>query len=360
MFSIKTINPVTLTISLFIMYYLYNKIEENNLYISDLEDQIETKKERIIRLNKKITLTIKLLKIAKKNELYYKHGIFNNDTSIKILPRNETKNKGICMCVLGKLSNIYIKEFISFYKKMGVDKIFLYDNNWRPHEKFESVLKSEVESGFVNITDIRGYYGIQDFVNNECYQRNRYNYSWIIFFDLDEFIYFKDNKTTLKDFLYHPKFNNCDVIKLNWRFYTDNDYLRYKNESVIKRFSTPSKYQRRDIKSIIRGGLGDFIMEVHSPIFLNNTCDVNGNFINLTKNYLMDLKYDYAYLKHYYTKTVEEFCKKIRGGSANAFNLVYPVRMEGFFHINSITDEKILFLEKCLNVTGLKEEYYTK
>ena len=31
----------------------------------------------------------------------------------------------ICICCLGKEENRYIREFVSFYKKIGVDKIFL-------------------------------------------------------------------------------------------------------------------------------------------------------------------------------------------------------------------------------------------
>ena len=35
----------------------------------------------------------------------------------------------VCLCTLGKQENRYIREFVSYYKKLGVDKIYLYDNN---------------------------------------------------------------------------------------------------------------------------------------------------------------------------------------------------------------------------------------
>ena len=35
----------------------------------------------------------------------------------------------ICVCTLAKNENRYIKEFVEHYKKYGVDKIYLYDNN---------------------------------------------------------------------------------------------------------------------------------------------------------------------------------------------------------------------------------------
>ena len=35
----------------------------------------------------------------------------------------------ICICTIGKQENKYILEYIEYYKKLGIDKIYLYDNN---------------------------------------------------------------------------------------------------------------------------------------------------------------------------------------------------------------------------------------
>ena len=36
----------------------------------------------------------------------------------------------VCLCTFGKQENRYIREFVSYYKKIGIDKIYLlYDNN---------------------------------------------------------------------------------------------------------------------------------------------------------------------------------------------------------------------------------------
>ena len=64
--------------------------------------------------------------------------------------RNINKGK-ICLCVLGKNENLYIKEFIEYYKKYGVDKIFLYDNNDKDGERFEEILSQYIDNKFVEI-----------------------------------------------------------------------------------------------------------------------------------------------------------------------------------------------------------------
>jgi len=70
-----------------------------------------------------------------------------------------------------------------------------------------------------------------------------------------------------------------------------------------------------------------------------------------------------AYIKHYYTKTVEEFCKKIKKGDAH-FNINHPdyigsikARVRFFFLWNEISEYKINILEKC---TGLNLNEYKK
>lgn len=35
----------------------------------------------------------------------------------------------VCICTIGKKENKYALEFVEYYKKFGVDKIFIYDNN---------------------------------------------------------------------------------------------------------------------------------------------------------------------------------------------------------------------------------------
>ena len=70
-----------------------------------------------------------------------------------------------------------------------------------------------------------------------------------------------------------------------------------------------------------------------------------------------------AFIKHYYTKTVEEFCKKINKGHAH-YNINHPnylesikLRIKLFFLWNRITNYKIKILENC---TGINLNEYKK
>ena len=87
---------------------------------------------------------------AMKNKNYL--NFYNNIETVK----NDINNIKICLFTPGKQENKYIREFIQFYEKMGVDKIYLYDNNNIDGEKFEEVINNYFNNGFVEISDWRG------------------------------------------------------------------------------------------------------------------------------------------------------------------------------------------------------------
>ena len=166
--------------------------------------------------------------------------------------RNKIK---VSICTIGKEENLYIKEYIEYYKNLGVDKIYLYDNNEINGESFETVIFDYIKINYVNIINYKGYLKPQNKMMNNCYKMSYLKYDWIIFNDIDEFLYLK-NYSYIKNFLNEPKFNNCKIIYLNFIFYTDNNNLHYENKSVISRFKEKFLYNNKYVgKSIIRGNI---------------------------------------------------------------------------------------------------------
>ena len=42
---------------------------------------------------------------------------------------NDNKKLKVALCTMGRRENLYIKEFVSYYLTLGVDTLFLYDDN---------------------------------------------------------------------------------------------------------------------------------------------------------------------------------------------------------------------------------------
>ena len=285
--------------------------------------------------------------------------------TFKLSYKNELKreNTKVCMCTIGKKENLYAKEFVDYYKSLGYNHIFIYDNNDEGDEKFETVLNEEISKNFVTIIDYRGYKGKENKPQFDaffdCYEKYSKEYDWFSFFDFDEFLFLKNNKN-IQEFLDNKNFSKCVNVKINWMVYSDNDLINYDNRSVQERFTTPLPKDLINvhIKSTVRGHLKkNYWKKMNNPHSSNNnlmSCDPTGKKIDSSTPFHEPPNHEVAYIKHYVTKTIEEFIAKIKKGRADVLVQVdinnLKERLNFFFGVNKKTKEKLDFIKKTLNI----------
>ena len=275
---------------------------------------------------------------------------------------NKQKDK-VCICVIGKGENRYIKEYVEHYKTLGVDKIFLYDNNDKKGERFESVLSQYINEGYVSIINYRGKFAPQLTMYEKCYNKNKYIYDWFIFFDIDEFINL-NNYTNIKDFLNENKFNKCNLIYFNCLRHTDNDLLYYDNRTLKEKFPI-IKWDSHmyTVKSMMRGSNPKYVRFTTTHWLdrgLKKGCDVFGKYVHPTIRLRIGkkIKKTDIYIDHYCFKSTEEYINKINKGDAragyNKRNKMHKIKL--YFKYNNITLEKINYIAKKtrLNLTLFK------
>jgi hypothetical protein len=268
------------------------------------------------------------------------------------------KNLKICLCVIAKRENLYAKEFVNHYKKLGYNHIYLYDNNDENDEKYEDVLQDDINSNFVTIVNIRGKIKGQCYAYIDCYEKHNKEYDWLSFFDMDEFLEVKAKN--IQEFVTNPRYDKCVVIKVNQLFYSDNELLYYDNRTLEERFTTPlyKSYSNIWSKVTVMGGIKENYWSIgctpHTSKFNVTNCDSTGNIVGFGQ---LSTKpnFTYAALKHYYTKTAEEYFIKSSRGSA--FNKVTwdknrkLFKYKLFFSYNKKTKEKDALIKKLFNMT---------
>ena len=266
---------------------------------------------------------------------------------------NKNRYIKVCLCTLGKKENRYVREYVGHYKKYGVDKIFIYDNNDLNSEKFETALSDYIKDDYIEITNCRGKSTIQINTLKDCYKKNYKKYDWFIMVDMDEYIYLK-NFNNVKSFLNDKRFLKCNLIYLNRIFHTDNNQIYYTNRSLFKRFPK-FKTNVTSIKSIVRGHISNLnINSIHGINYKYNACNGFGHLYN-KKKIMTDFKY--YYFDHFYFKSTEEFIDKINRGDA-FFNINKKIKLRkinSYFRYNTITIEKIKLFEKR---TGINMDYF--
>lgn len=274
----------------------------------------------------------------------------------------------VLLCCIGRRENQYIREFVEYYKNLGFDNICLYDNNYDGEDKFEDAIGDYIDNGYVFLKDYRNRSVCQLQAYQECYDNYKDEYDWIAFFDIDEFLSLV-NDNDIHTFLSHERFDGYDVIAVNWKSYGDNDIVKNDGSGVLNRFTTAIPLDRCvaynvpencHIKAIVRTGKPmKWGYSVHCPNVDDGkrVCDPEGNDVQLQGTAVnFHINFEKACLMHYSTKTIEEYCMKMKRGfpdgkwNENNKAQIETLLRTRFFRINAPTKEKIDVIKEMLGI----------
>ena len=238
----------------------------------------------------------------------------------------------IAICAVAKQENDYIDDWIKYHLNLGINQIFLFDNNNSTYEKVEKRIDYSVMP-YVKIININDTDCRQLDRYNEFYRKYSKDFDWIICLDIDEFITL-ETYPDIPSFLSDPKFENFDQVELTWKNYGDGGLVeRDMTIPIYESELTPStSFTQAQVKSFVRGNLPTIMKTAHCHIGINNfnikSCLADGTPTDtqLLKNSFVGG----VYIRHYRTRTLSEYIK-------NKFN-----RTDSFFD-KSLTTLKYYF-----------------
>lgn len=271
------------------------------------------------------------------------------------------EGSGVAICAVARNEDLYIAEWVRYYRKLGASHIYIYDNN----DEDTPVLRQLASEKDVTVIPLHGQsalerIGYQGGAYADAYKRFGEQYAWMGFFDIDEFVEI-DNGVSLPDFLDGPSFDGVTVVHLHWRYYGDGGRAKYSPEPLAVRFPDPApedvkyadalKPENRYVKSIVRTGYDCVnFRDVHAPWFYGAACRTpSGQFEYVDRSTApVDLKG--ARVRHYGTKTIEEYIRR-RIGRRRATGLKQisvKDRLDWFFRVNEMTSEKLQVIHEML------------
>jgi hypothetical protein len=273
------------------------------------------------------------------------------------------------ICAIAKLENDYLYEWAKYHLDLGFSCIHVYDNNDADGERVSDVFRGSDCENNVIIHDVRGQHYMQKKVYQECYDYEYFD--WCAFIDIDEFITFEEKSEvrTITDFLKDK--NEWEAVHLNWMCYGDCGMVRNNHKPVLERFRYPKKpfgfyynytnhSENEHIKSIIRKGLkidwcrddDNYESNPHTPYGLDLICDSTGRKTNNSP--FSPICYKVAYIRHYTTKTVEEYATKVVRQCADCDNIGF-YGFSKFFRMNRPSLKKLLWLKGNHPNTNVKD-----
>lgn len=207
----------------------------------------------------------------------------------------------VALVCVAKNEDNYIDEWVRYYVKLGVDTIFMYQNDWRTDYEHPNLIKLTLDGSGQQLNSY-----------NDWLRNRKGGFDWVAFFDMDEFLVLKKHNT-IQEFV--SDYQNQNGIGINWYLFGNNGHENVTNGdySQIKRFTKRQATMDIHVKTILNCHVNCF-MGVHNP---NGLPIVSPNGIQFSGPFNTNPNNEIAQLNHYYCKTPEEFLKKCERGRAD-------------------------------------------
>jgi hypothetical protein len=241
-------------------------------------------------------------------------------------------------------------EWVEHYKKLGVSRIFVYDNYFGSETPLADTLKDYVAEGFVEVIPVPDMPAAQCRSYEDCYRKHGNEYAWIGFLDFDEYLRWNGRAKIGKMF---SKYNDADCVLVNWRIMTDSGLVHYDPKPLKERFEEVMpldkkvKYdfpENNHVKCFVQGGLGEihFAKNPHSPS--DSIRCVNSEGKRVPCSAFTPYTHKVMRIDHYWTKTADEWMNtKLARGFASGHTYIenFMKQQEAyFFAVNERTPIK--------------------
>lgn len=217
----------------------------------------------------------------------------------------------------------YIKEWIEYHRIIGIDHFVIYDNE--STDGIQGLLEGYIQEGLVSYTFVKGAKQ-----QTTCYEdavaRYRDKTNWMTFTDADEFIFLHDSMSLP---LFLESYRDYAGIGINWNMFDSNGF-----ESCPDKGFVISNYIRclqnrddipenRHIKTIVNPKFVHHFSNPHLPVLffssslLKRRCIVTENFKKISCPLTSVNSTSKIQINHYFSKSKEEYVKKISRGRAD-------------------------------------------
>lgn len=249
------------------------------------------------------------------------------------------------VCCIFKDEAPYLKEWIEYNKVIGVDHIYMYNNN--STDDYNTIITQYVEEGYVTFVDWPKLHD-QMGAYEHCYENHKTETDWLSFFDIDEFLC-PLKETNVKDFL--KRYEGYPALMIYWLIFGTNGKIKADlNKLVTERFtcswnhldgtgkmilSTSNKYTPTHIYHhhiYCKYRLPGFDLKI--PMITEHK-----KFVFFPQIYKAPKK-NTIQLNHYWSKSYDEFMSKIaKGDVARAEN--EEIRKKSQFFYNHEQGNKV-------------------
>lgn len=220
------------------------------------------------------------------------------------VPASSPTPAPFALCAFFKNEARYLKEWIEFYRLMGVDRFYLYNNN--SSDNYREVLEPYLKSGIVRLHQWRGKNGqVPGF--NQCLQRYGALHKWMAFLDLDEFL-FPVSGGNLAEFL--KDFDEYAGLAAHWVFFGTSGHILRPEGLVTQSYDWSQGVPNRHVKLVIQPAKVVRFVNAHLVDCKDGFHVVNENKQPVTTAIVNPASAEKIRINHYWCRSVEDYLRK--------------------------------------------------
>ena len=237
---------------------------------------------------------------------------------------NNMNNEKTAICAIIKDEHPYLKEWIDHHLALGIDYIYLYEDDGETHEEICKEYDNVFLTAIKDFVTYEHWCQKQTDVYNKFIETYKDTIDYVFFIDLDEFVMFDDGQNI------QSLINICNNlgggVLLAWKMYGAEGLINKPNTKVIETYITQSPCVFSQEEMYNKWMYKTFCRLDKGPIINFHAHDVAKTIVPWGHPNI----YEVCWINHYITKSWEEWCEKLFVRKQNI-----PIRtLDEFFRYN--------------------------
>lgn len=235
------------------------------------------------------------------------------------IKKNNRKKFYFSVCCIFKDEAPYLREWIEYNKIIGTDHLYMYNNN--STDDFLQTISTYIDEGYVTLVNWSKQYAQMEAYEN-CYVNYKNETNWLAFWDIDEFVCPLQD-TNIKEFL--KRYEGYPAVIIYWLLFGTNGLLQSEpNKLVTEQFTCAWEHLDGTGKIILSTNIQYTPTHIyHHHIYCKYRLagfDLKIPMITEHKKFVFfpqiykAPKKNTIQLNHYWSKSYEEYIKKIAKG----------------------------------------------
>ena len=204
----------------------------------------------------------------------------------------------------------FLKEWIEFYKMMGVEHFYLYNNSSK--DNYLEILDPYIKEGIVELSDVvmdskemQEWNSIQMKGYSDVVDKTKDIVEWMIFVDSDEFT-FPVKESNLISVL--KKYEDYAALSFSYRDFGTGNVKRIENNNLLtEKIIYGSEVDEKLVSSIVKPRYVKYFSNPHFPVLEKEYSQVNENKEYFYGPYAPYTSMDIIRANHYWGRDLEFF-----------------------------------------------------